>query len=1103
MLEPKASRFWLATLQSGLASEDVLRPCWEAVVPEKRVPEHIDRRLARQAVQAGVLTVWQAQQILSGRSTGFKIDRYVLLELIGQGGMGRVYLARDSRLNRRVAVKILSPERVNNPRAIARFHREALVGAQLQHENLVRIYDEGEAGGRCYLVMEFIEGRNIGQMINAGGPMPPGLAAGLARQVALGLEHAQRKGLIHRDVNPFNILVTRDGVAKLTDMGLAIDLAEQDPVTRDGATVGTFDYISPEQARHSRQVDTRSDIYSLGCTLYHMLAGRVPFPSTSLPEKLFGHQSAEPEPLERLVPGLPEGLAGVVSRSMRKSPDDRFAHPLELASALEPFADDTATAATGSSSRSGLSAAPPAPTPADAMTEVSAPAAPDPPREGGLGIDLGFGLGLDAPAPPPARGPSASRPKDPPAEAPVRAGPGLDLGLILETGSAALSGGTAAATAGIDLGLNFDPAPKTAPVPPTPAPAKPKTRTPVPPPQASEPPPPGGFDGDGLGIDLGTSRDSAAPATPPSPPRRTGKSPVPAPATAGPEVGGLGIDLGLDPTPGPAEPPPPKGKVKPRTPPPASPPAPMPMPRTAGPDVGGTGVDLGLDFGPAAPVPGATPTPAPNPPQPKAVPPAPSAGGAGNGLGLDLDFGPRPSEARPSAPANADGRARARNMALTAAADRGGRPAWVVPALAGGGLLLLVAAVAVGTKAPRGPNTARTARNPAPAGAGAGGVAKAPKAARNAGGFAGLDREPSGNEVVAVAGDDTATIEPDLASAVRAAVGGKGYVRLQNREPLTVSSDEAVTVSNGTLVLRAAPGIRPVLRVEIKGRKPFLGSRGNTSIRLVGVTIEARYTEPGAEPAGVIEAGGGLTLDRCALRTEGRVAGSRALIAEGGSVTATGCLFEDFDYAADLACFAGTTATFRQCVFARTRPDEPAANYGWAVRLRGTPGGGSAQTGRKVVLDHDTLRGQGLLSCEGFGPGSPLTAEVNGCAVAADALIAWGPQGTPTRQAIAWRGTTNQYDVRDKAWVRLTPGTGQTPVPWSDGPTDLDSWGKLAEGETAPAPPPVRFAADLNALSARPEARDYAVVSPDAAITSVGADPEFIGPGATALPRKP
>ena len=131
--------------------------------------------------------------------------------------------------------------------------------------------------------------------------MPPATAVRLVRQVALGLEHAHRKGLIHRDVNPYNILVTHDGTAKLADLGLAIAMADEDRVTRDGATVGTFDYVAPEQARHSRAADIRSDIYSLGCTLYHMCSGQVPFPGPSLPEKLFGHQC------DRADTALPDG----------------------------------------------------------------------------------------------------------------------------------------------------------------------------------------------------------------------------------------------------------------------------------------------------------------------------------------------------------------------------------------------------------------------------------------------------------------------------------------------------------------------------------------------------------------------------------------------------------------------------------------------------------------------------------------------------------------------------------------------------------------------------------------------------------------------------
>jgi serine/threonine protein kinase len=348
MFDPRASKFWQATIHSGLMDVESLTACLDAIEPTERdAPEHIVRRLARQAVRAKSLTFWQAQQLLAGRSSGYRVDRYLLLDLIGQGGMGRVYLARDTRLNRPVALKILSAERLSKPRAIARFEREARVGARLQHENLVRIYDFGESKGRRYLVMEYIEGKTIATLISEQGPMPPATAARLVRQVALGLDHAHRKGLIHRDVNPANILVTHDGTAKLADLGLAIAPAEEDRVTRDGAMVGTFDYIAPEQARNSRAADARSDIYSLGCTIYHMIAGRVPFPGPSLPEKLLGHQSIEPTPLCPMVGGLPEELSDIVQRMMKKRPDERYATPLQVALALGPFADDGSGAGKG------------------------------------------------------------------------------------------------------------------------------------------------------------------------------------------------------------------------------------------------------------------------------------------------------------------------------------------------------------------------------------------------------------------------------------------------------------------------------------------------------------------------------------------------------------------------------------------------------------------------------------------------------------------------------------------------------------------------------------------------------------------------------------
>jgi hypothetical protein len=342
MFDPRASQFWQATIRSGLMDVQSLTACLDAIEPTERdAPEHIVRRLARQAVRAKSLTFWQAQQLLAGRSSGYRIDRYLLLDSIGQGGMGRVYLAQDTRLNRPVALKILSAERLSKPRAIARFEREARVGAQLQHENLVRIYDFGESNGRRYLVMEYIEGKTIATLISERGPMPPVTAVRLVRQVALGLDHAHRKGLIHRDVNPQNILVTHDGTAKLADLGLAIALAEEDRVTRDGAMVGTFDYVAPEQARNSRAADARSDIYSLGCTIYHIIAGKVPFPCPSLPEKLLAHQLIEPTPLCRMVRGVPEELSEIVERMMKKLPEQRYATALQVTLALEPYEDSS------------------------------------------------------------------------------------------------------------------------------------------------------------------------------------------------------------------------------------------------------------------------------------------------------------------------------------------------------------------------------------------------------------------------------------------------------------------------------------------------------------------------------------------------------------------------------------------------------------------------------------------------------------------------------------------------------------------------------------------------------------------------------------------
>ena len=1029
MVDPKASRFWQAAIQSGLIDAEGLQACFEAIVPEKRVAEQLDRRLARQVVQQGRLTLWQTQQILAGRSTGFKIHRYTLLELIGQGGMGRVYLARDTRLNRNVALKILSPERVNNPRAIARFQREARVGAQLQHENLVRIYDEGEANGKCYLVMEFIEGKNIGAIIAEDGPIPPATAARLAQQVALGLEHAQLKGLIHRDVNPYNILVTRDGVAKLTDLGLAIDQSEQAQVTREGATVGTFDYVSPEQARHSHSVDTRSDIYSLGCTLYHMLTGQVPFTCPSLPEKLFAHQAVEPEPVTKRVAGIPEGLSDVIQKMLRKSPDDRYPTPLDVAQALEPFTENpSGMPITGQASSPAMRASGRA-----SMTETRVVATPrlDPLATQVATQEVPRGV-VEAPMLP-----------------------------TLPSGSAASS--------------------VTQPSP-IPIPAIPS--------EAAV----GGL------------------SSPPSPPSSRSNE----------DSGGLGLAIDLGPEPSLTEGLTQSRKKKSRS-----------------------SAEIASDslFDP---VPPSIPTPPIAPPvaTPREPSPSPTIATASSetetetetgterfdGLGLSLDLGPEPSlssgtqagnkardktraraRARAATPTTKPAPARAPDTNTSTATPRArGRQVdrrWLIGAGAIGAMAV-VAGIVFGfglldlsssQARPKGTGDTRASNSP-PGGSEASWEdgpragttptqGKAERVARKAD----APEVPTGQVFAVKTRDGKVFSESNLKSAMQRAIRSKGHVLLNNREPLKLTgADASINISGGPLNIRAAVGVEPVLEVEIVGPRPasFLLTRTDTPLTIVGVSIVAHYAGDLKVVPPLIKAGGNVTLDRCAFAAKGAVGGSRAIAAEGGSLTVAGCWFEGFDTALDVAAFAGSSTTVRQSMMVQAR-GEPA---GWAVSIRRTPGG-SAKVPRRLVMEHCTARGKGLLHLAEFSSESPLQVDIQECAAMTEALLAWetAKPGTPlTAEALIWKGQANQYDIRGSSWVVLSPkGTPELP----DGPTDLASWrSKMTELE--PLPPPIRFRTPPESLSETPQPRDFAMSDQDA--RSPGADPDQVGPSAPA-----
>lgn len=282
------------------------------------------QEVAAQLVEKNVLTPFQAEELLAGRGAECILaKRYVIRQKLGAGAMGTVYLADDKKLDRRVAIKVLPAPRINDAGAIARFQREAKALAKLAHPNIVQAYDSDEEQGRHFLVMEYAEGANLADLIRAQGRIHSARAADYAYQVALGLQNAHDKGLVHRDLTPGNLLLTPQGTVKILDLGLARFLQDHvgdTTLTREGAGVGTPDYMPPEQFHDARHVDARSDIYSLGCTLYHLIAGRVPFPGSSISEKYAAHEERDPQPLEEFCDDVPAGLALAVQRMMSKRP---------------------------------------------------------------------------------------------------------------------------------------------------------------------------------------------------------------------------------------------------------------------------------------------------------------------------------------------------------------------------------------------------------------------------------------------------------------------------------------------------------------------------------------------------------------------------------------------------------------------------------------------------------------------------------------------------------------------------------------------------------------------------------------------------------------
>jgi serine/threonine protein kinase len=313
--------------------------------------------LARELIRRDWLTPYQANQLLQGRGAELLLGSYVLLERLGEGGMGQVFKARNWKLGKIVALKLIRKERLSKADSVRRFQREVRAAAALSHPNIVAAYDADEVDGTHVLVMECVErATDLARLVKQHGPLPVEQACEFIRQAALGLQHAHERGMVHRDVKPHNLLATTDGRVKILDMGLARQSQGEDAdgsgtMTLEGVVMGTPDYIAPEQALSAHAVDYRADLYSLGCTMYFLLTGQPPFPGGSALDKCIRHREEVPAPIDQLRPEVPPYLVQVASRLLAKNPADRLPSAAAVAEALSGAGSATAIGAIGAGSR--------------------------------------------------------------------------------------------------------------------------------------------------------------------------------------------------------------------------------------------------------------------------------------------------------------------------------------------------------------------------------------------------------------------------------------------------------------------------------------------------------------------------------------------------------------------------------------------------------------------------------------------------------------------------------------------------------------------------------------------------------------------------------
>jgi serine/threonine protein kinase len=325
---PSAEDFLRNVLRSRLVLRDELQAALRSVPRELRDDA---RALADHLMRAGKLTRFQASKLLKGVSAGLIFGPFRVLTPLGKGGMGTVFLVRDTRSNQLAALKVLLPKVARaEERMLARFRREMEMSRKVAHPHLAWTYEVGEYHGVHYLAMEFIPGRTLSKLVNGEGVMHWKRAARVMAEVAAGLAHAHEQGVIHRDLKPSNVMITPNDHAKVLDLGLAMIHGEHVEDARvvggQGYIVGSMDYIAPEQTLDAAKVDGRCDLYALGCTLYFALSGRAPFPGGTSREKILRHRSATPTPLAELVAGLPAGFVALAERLMSKDPASRPAN---------------------------------------------------------------------------------------------------------------------------------------------------------------------------------------------------------------------------------------------------------------------------------------------------------------------------------------------------------------------------------------------------------------------------------------------------------------------------------------------------------------------------------------------------------------------------------------------------------------------------------------------------------------------------------------------------------------------------------------------------------------------------------------------------------